>query len=125
MQSKQCATLVVRKRPTALGRRELMDSLGPQKPPQAPQERQKTSPSRPVRRKRGTTRPAPARSDEWESENTYRIADRQFHATLAAFTFGFSPISLLKAWQDWILHLAIAPGKQQEIAAKGLEVLAH
>jgi polyhydroxyalkanoate synthase subunit PhaC len=48
-------------------------------------------------------------------------ADRQFHAALASMTFGFSPISLLEAWQDWALHLAVSPGKQQEIGAKAFE----
>jgi polyhydroxyalkanoate synthase len=101
-----------------------MASLEPRKPRQAAKGRRKTSPARLASRK-GAARPAPAHSDEWESESTYRIADRQFHAALAALTLGFSPISLLKAWQDWTLHLAIAPGKQQEIAANGLKVLAH
>jgi poly[(R)-3-hydroxyalkanoate] polymerase subunit PhaC len=101
-----------------------MASLEPRKPRQAAKGRRKTSPARLASRK-GAAGPAPAHSDEWESESTYRIADRQFHAALAALTLGFSPISLLKAWQDWTLHLAIAPGKQQEIAANGLKVLAH
>ncbi|MBN9669308.1 polyhydroxyalkanoic acid synthase [Labrenzia aggregata] len=30
-------------------------------------------------------------------------------------SLGISPISLLQAWQDWAMHLAISPGKQQEI----------
>ena len=87
---------------------------------------QMASTGRPSSQKGSAAAPAPPHAaDEWESENGYRIADRQFHAALAAFTLGFSPISLLKAWQDWMLHLAIAPGKQQEIATKGIETLAR
>jgi polyhydroxyalkanoate synthase len=51
----------------------------------------------------------------------YRDADRVLHAAAAALTAGISPISLLQAWQDWALHLAVSPGKQQELIAKGFE----
>lgn len=86
----------------------------------------KTSAGRRSSRKGDALEPALPHSgaDAWESENRYRIADRQFHAALATLTLGFSPISLLKAWQDWMLHLAIAPGKQQEITNKSLETVA-
>lgn len=86
----------------------------------------KTSAGRRSSRKGDALEPALSQSgaDAWESENRYRIADRQFHAALATLTLGFSPISLLKAWQDWMFHLAIAPGKQQEITNKSLETLA-
>lgn len=47
------------------------------------------------------------------------------HAALGALTLGMSPVSLVQAWQDWILHLAISPGKQQEIFAKGIEKIAR
>src|SRR5262245_60460867 len=99
----------------------------PLRPRQPSQAGQMPSAGRPSPQKGSAAAPALpySQTDEWESENGYRIADRQFHAALAAFTFGFSPISLLKAWQDWMLHLAIAPGKQQEIAMKGIETLAR
>ncbi|WP_199823744.1 alpha/beta fold hydrolase [Labrenzia sp. OB1] len=48
-------------------------------------------------------------------DRMFLIADRFHHASLAAMTLGISPISLLQAWQDWILHLGISPGKQQQI----------
>ncbi len=103
-----------------------MASLEPRGPRRAAKGRRKTSPVRLASQRGSAAAPAPLHAaDEWESENGYRIADRQFHAALAAFTLGFSPISLLKAWQDWMLHLAIAPGKQQEIATKGIETLAR
>ena len=53
--------------------------------------------------------------------DVFRDADRLIHAALASLTFGISPISLLQAWQDWALHVAISPGKQQEISAKAIE----
>lgn len=40
-----------------------------------------------------------------EAGGIYRDLDRLSHALLAAFTVGISPISLLQAWQDWLLHL--------------------
>lgn len=56
---------------------------------------------------------APERDDD-----IYWIADRLHHATIAALTLGISPISLLQAAQDWMLHLSISPGKQHEILRK-------
>ncbi|MDN2579697.1 alpha/beta fold hydrolase [Aquibium sp. ELW1220] len=58
---------------------------------------------------------APARRD------VFRDVDRFHHAMLAGAFMGISPISLLGAWQDWLLHLSLAPGKQAELAMKGLE----
>ncbi|WP_205756088.1 alpha/beta fold hydrolase [Labrenzia sp. 011] len=48
-------------------------------------------------------------------DRIFVIADRFHHAAVASMTLGISPISLLQAWQDWMLHLAISPGKQQQI----------
>jgi polyhydroxyalkanoate synthase subunit PhaC len=56
-----------------------------------------------------------------QDETGYRDVDRLFHAALASMTSGISPVSLLGAWQDWIVHLIISPGKQQEILAKAFE----
>lgn len=55
--------------------------------------------------------------------DVFRDMDRFYHAALAGASFGISPVSLLGAWQDWALHLAMAPGKQAEIALKGFEKL--
>jgi len=58
-------------------------------------------------------------TDAGESEfDTYQAADRLYHAAIASFTFGISPLSLLQAWQDWALHLSISPGTQQRIVRK-------
>jgi polyhydroxyalkanoate synthase len=51
-------------------------------------------------------------------EDGVRALDHMGHAALAAGTLGISPISLLLAWQDWLLHLSVSPGKQLEIVRK-------
>ncbi len=55
------------------------------------------------------------------NRDIFRDLDRFHHAMLASASMGMSPISLLGAWQDWLLHLSLAPGKQAELALKGLE----
>lgn len=54
-----------------------------------------------------------------------RLADRLVHAAIGAATGGISPISLMQAWQDWAVHLAVSPGKQLAIQMKGYEKLAR
>ena len=44
--------------------------------------------------------------------------DRLAHAWLGRMTAGLSPASLLAAYQDWLVHLAIAPVKQLELVEK-------
>jgi polyhydroxyalkanoate synthase len=46
--------------------------------------------------------------------------DRLVNAALGHATQGISPASLLGAYADWFGHLAVAPGKQQELATKAL-----
>ncbi|WP_189478922.1 poly-beta-hydroxybutyrate polymerase N-terminal domain-containing protein, partial [Mesorhizobium sp. M1E.F.Ca.ET.063.01.1.1] len=60
-----------------------------------------------------------------EAGGIYRDVDRLSHALLAAFTAGISPISLLQAWQDWLLHLSSSPGKQGEVFVKAAEKVAR
>jgi polyhydroxyalkanoate synthase len=55
------------------------------------------------------------------NRDVFRDVDRFHHAMLASAFMGLSPISLLGAWQDWLLHLSLAPGKQAELALKGME----
>jgi polyhydroxyalkanoate synthase len=43
-------------------------------------------------------------------------ADRAFHAALARFTGGISPVALSLAYIDWASHLMAAPQRQIEIA---------
>jgi polyhydroxyalkanoate synthase len=58
--------------------------------------------------------------------------DRAFHAMLARFTGGISPVALSLAWLDWSSHLAAAPQRQMEITrnvlrdtGRFLEATAH
>jgi polyhydroxyalkanoate synthase subunit PhaC len=44
--------------------------------------------------------------------------DRFFHANLARATSGLSPAALMKAYFDWCIHLAMAPGKQMQLVYK-------
>ncbi|WP_176096950.1 PHA/PHB synthase family protein [Burkholderia cepacia] len=53
----------------------------------------------------GTTSPA----EQW---------NRAAHATVAAMTFGLSPVSLALAMLDWGAHLAVSPGKCFELATQ-------
>lgn len=54
-----------------------------------------------------TTTSADIRHDEMDSA---------FRAQISELTAGLSPIALTQAYLDWALHLAGAPGKQQELA---------
>ena len=47
-------------------------------------------------------------------------ADREFHAMLARFTGGISPIALSLAYFDWVSHLAGAPEHQLELGQDAL-----
>lgn len=49
--------------------------------------------------------------------------DRLLHAMLGRVTLGLSPASLALAFQDWLTHLALAPGKQRELVDKALRKL--
>ncbi len=46
--------------------------------------------------------------------------DRKFHAFIAGFTGGLSPMVLGSAWFDWASHLAASPGRQMELASMAL-----
>lgn len=47
-------------------------------------------------------------------------ADRAFHAALARFSGGISPVALLLAYTDWLLHLATSPQRQLEISQEAV-----
>lgn len=47
--------------------------------------------------------------------------DRPAHTQMARFTQGISPAFLGNAYLDWLTHLALSPGKQQELLEKGYE----
>jgi polyhydroxyalkanoate synthase len=46
----------------------------------------------------------------------FHPADRAFHAALARFSGGISPIALLLAYTDWLSHLATSPQRELEIS---------
>ncbi|MCC2978263.1 alpha/beta fold hydrolase [Sphingomonas sp. PL-96] len=45
--------------------------------------------------------------------------DNTAGAVIAQMTGGLSPATVLQAFSDWALHLAVSPGKQLQLAAKG------
>jgi polyhydroxyalkanoate synthase len=49
-----------------------------------------------------------------------RHLDRRVHAAMARLTQGLSPETLVASYADWWVHLAMAPGKQKELAEKAL-----
>ena len=51
--------------------------------------------------------------------------DRTLHTQLARLTQGISPASIVGAYLDWLTHLAMSPGKQQELAARAARKSLH
>jgi len=51
--------------------------------------------------------------------------DRTLHTHLARLTQGLSPASIASAYTDWLIHLAMSPGKQQELVAKAARKALH
>ncbi|MBL8528631.1 MAG: polyhydroxyalkanoic acid synthase [Burkholderiales bacterium] len=47
-----------------------------------------------------------------------RTIDRFVHAVLGRMTFGVSPAAAILAYLDWLANLALAPGRQAELAQK-------
>ncbi|MCB2046936.1 MAG: alpha/beta fold hydrolase [Novosphingobium sp.] len=45
--------------------------------------------------------------------------DRAAFSAIAEATHGLSPATMLQAWSDWAMHLAVSPGKQMQLASKG------
>ncbi|MEQ8507868.1 MAG: alpha/beta fold hydrolase [Rhodospirillaceae bacterium] len=64
-----------------------------------------------------------------ESDSTYldgpASIDRLLQASVAKATLGLSPASLFLAYIDWAIHLAMAPGKQQQLFQKALRKAAR
>ena len=44
--------------------------------------------------------------------------DQLAHAALARASVGLSPVSLARAWTDWILNLSVSPGSQARLRAE-------
>ncbi len=52
-----------------------------------------------------------------------QIMDRAAHAGIAQFTAGLSPAALLSTFFDWGINLALAPGKQLDLARHAINSL--
>ncbi len=72
----------------------------------------------------GRAGPAPAppvaASTVTEPRLAPRSLDRLLQSMLGRLTFGVSPASVGLAYFDWALHMALSPGKQQELAEKAM-----
>ena len=56
--------------------------------------------------------------DDNTGHPVFHDLDQTLHTQLARLTQGLSPASLVGAYMDWISHLAMSPGKQQELLTK-------
>jgi polyhydroxyalkanoate synthase len=62
--------------------------------------------------------PDPADGDVDPSLQMAEALDRSFHYMLSRFTLGLSPMALASAEMDWLMHLAMSPGKQLQLIQK-------
>jgi polyhydroxyalkanoate synthase len=60
-------------------------------------------------------------ADVPELEARWSALDQTARAAVARVTGGISPVSVAAAYADWALHLALAPGKQMQLAEKTLK----
>ncbi|MEN8133857.1 MAG: alpha/beta fold hydrolase [Pseudomonadota bacterium] len=58
--------------------------------------------------------------NEVSEQKTVISQDRMFRAWLGRMTFGLSPPALMLAYLDWLVHLAVSPGKQAELWRKAV-----
>jgi polyhydroxyalkanoate synthase len=58
--------------------------------------------------------------DSYSVTATGDVMDRALHAAIARFTAGLSPAGIGNAYLDWAVHLAMAPGKQLQLAHKAI-----
>jgi polyhydroxyalkanoate synthase len=68
-------------------------------------------------------RPLPEVHPERDDDPTQRLAealDRAFSYALSRVTLGLSPAALAEAYFNWLVHLALAPGKQLQLTQKAL-----
>jgi polyhydroxyalkanoate synthase len=60
----------------------------------------------------------PAARRALDAETDTQRLNRLWHAAVAPWTGGLSPVSLALAWADWAWHLGVSPGRQLELAAR-------
>ena len=58
---------------------------------------------------------APIATPAAEAQTSFPGFDKRFHAAVARFTGGLSPLALSQAYTDWAEHLLISPDKQTEL----------
>jgi polyhydroxyalkanoate synthase len=63
--------------------------------------------------------------DSYASTALSDVIDRSLTAAAARFTFGLSPAVLAEACSDWLVHLAVAPGKRMQLLEKALKKTAR
>ncbi len=88
-----------------------------------PRRRGKRAASRPPEQTIEIPSPPPATLDLQDDADLHQFRDTLdhfAHSSLAQITGGLSPASLLGAYMDWGIHLAVSPGKQAELAVKGI-----
>lgn len=51
--------------------------------------------------------------------------NRAARARVARLTYGLSPVSMANAFTDWLAHLAVSPGKRQELTSRALRQVAR
>ncbi len=56
--------------------------------------------------------------DSYAATAFAEMIDRSLHASMARFTAGLAPTTVIGAYADWAAHLAAAPGKRLELAEK-------
>ncbi len=70
-------------------------------------------------------RPEPPPSPTDPLDGIAETMDRAAFAAIAGATHGLSPATLMQAWADWAMHLAVSPGKQTQLAAKAMRKYAR
>ncbi len=55
----------------------------------------------------------------------HTVLDRTARAALGRLTHGLSPAAIIGAYADWFAHLAISPGKQQDLVQKAVRKAAR
>ncbi len=58
--------------------------------------------------------------DDDPSRHVAQSLDRALNYAVSRVTFGLSPAALAEAYFDWLIHLAVAPGKQLQLWQKAL-----
>ena len=64
--------------------------------------------------------PMEAEPDSYSAKAYGDFLDHAFRASIARTSLGLSPAAMWSTWADWAVHLASAPGKQQQLWQKGL-----